>query len=440
MFLELSPIYPFLSTLLQIFKNWWWILLFFILWKPFLFLYWWWRVDGFLKKQQMVLLEIKLPKEILKPIRAMEVVFSSIHGAVYQPPDLWEKWIDGQVQLSIGLEMVSIDGQPHFFIRTPKQYRDSVESSLYAQYPEIEIIEADDYIKYVPQSIPNKDWDLFGSDYKLIKDDHYPIKTYSEFETEREKEEEEVVDPIAALLEGMAKIKKGEQLWIQFLIDPIGDVDLAKSLSKWCRSGEGLRDKLARRPAPGRPKPIIQEAAEILITGKVKEEKKEEKEIFPPEMKLTPGEREALAAIEKKMSKPIFKTTIRFIYLGRRDVWFKPNFRLAFSFLNQYTTNNLNALFPEGRTFTKIHKALIFQFLNIDFIRGRRHYVRCRKLFRKYIKRLSPFFPGPGGTFMLNTEEVASLFHFPSERVAPAPGLSRIEAKKGGVPPSLPVE
>jgi hypothetical protein len=140
MFLELSPIYPFLSALLQIFKNWWWILLFFILWKPFLFLYWWWRLDGFLKKQHWVLLEIKLPKEILKPIRAMEVVFSSINGAVYQPPDLWEKWIDGQVQLSIGLEMVSIDGQPHFFIRTPKQYRDSVESNLYAQYPEIEII------------------------------------------------------------------------------------------------------------------------------------------------------------------------------------------------------------------------------------------------------------------------------------------------------------
>ena len=41
---------------------------------------------------------------------------------------------------------------------------------------------------------------------------------------------------------------------------------------------------------------------------------------------------------------------------------------------------------------------------------------------------------------MLNTEEIASLFHFPSERVAPAPGLSRIETKKRGVPSSLPVE
>jgi len=439
--IDFTLLYPFLNVLWQILKNWWWIILFFVLLKPFLFLYRWWRVDGFLKRSRWILLEIKLPKEILKPIRAMEVVFSSIQSAIYQPPDMWEKWIDGQVQLSLALELVSIDGQPHFFIRTPVQYRDSVEASLYAQYPEIEIVEVDDYTKYVPQSIPNKEWDLFGSDYKLVQDDHYPIKTYPQFETEREKEEEEVVDPIAGLLEAMVKIKKGEQLWIQFLIEPVGDADLAKSLSKWRKSGEALRDKLARRPGPAaRPKPIIQEAAEILISGKAKEEKIEEKEIIPPEMKLTPGEREVLAAIEHKMSKPIFQTTIRFIYLGRRDVWFKPNFRLAFAFLSQYATNNLNALFPEGKTLTKIKKALIFQFLNIDFIFSRRYYVRCRKLFRKYIKRLSPFFPTPGGTFMLNTEEVASLFHFPGERAAPAPGLSRIEAKKRGALPSLPVE
>ena len=448
---EVSSINSFITVLLQIFENWWWLPLFFILWKPFLFLYLWWRVDNFLKKQQSIMLDIKLPKEILKPIRAMEVVLSSIHAAIYQPPDLWEKWIDGQVQLSLGLEMVSIDGQPHFFVRTPKQYQDAVESSLYAQYPEIEIIEVDDYTKHIPQSIPNKEWDLFGSDYKLIKDDHYPIKTYSEFETEREKKEGEVVDPIAGLLEAMAKVKKGEHLWIQFLIDPVGDANELKflgmvttegSLSKWRKTGEELRDKLARRPGPaGAPKPIIQEAAEILITGNVPEEKKEEKEIIPPEMKLTPGEREVLAAIEKKMSKPIFQITARFIFLGRKDVWFKPNFRLAFSFFNQYTTNNLNALFPDGRTLTKIKKFLILQPFNMNFIRSRRHYLRCRKLFRNYVKRFSPFFPKLGkGTFMLNTEEIASLFHFSSEETAPGPGIQRIEVKKRGVPPGLPVE
>ena len=185
---------------------------------------------------------------------------------------------------------------------------------------------------------------------------------------------------------------------------------------------------------------MLQGAAEILISGVPTEEKKQEWEIIPPEMKLTPGEREILAAIEKKMSKPIFNVTGRFIYLGKRDVWFKPNFRLAFSFFNEYATNNLNALYPEGKTLTKIKKALIFQFLNIKLIHSRRHYLRCRRLFRNYIKRLSPFFPRSGGTYMLSTEEVASLFHFPSEETAPAPGVSRIEARKGSVPSSLPTE
>ncbi|MDP1538548.1 MAG: hypothetical protein Q8M00_00770 [bacterium] len=440
MFLELSSIYPFLTALLQILKNWWWVLLVFILWKPFLFLYLWWRILGFLARQRSVLLEIKLPKEILKPIRAMETVLSGIQGAMYHPPDFWEKWIDGQVQLTFGIEMVSIDGDSHFFIRTPSKYRSSVESSFYAQYPEIEITEVDDYTKYVPQSIPNKDWDLFGSNFKLWRDDHYPIKTYIDFETEREKEEEEVVDPVAGLLEAMAKINKGEQLWIQFLLDPVGDADLPLSLSKWRKKGEELRDKLARRPGPAAAKPIIQEAAGILITGKVPEAKKEEKEIIPPEMKLTPGEREVLAAIEKKMAKPIFETTIRFIFLGRRDAWFKQNFRLVLSYFNQYANSNLNALYPDGKSLTKIHKSVFFPFLNMKFIRSRRQYLRARKLFRKYTNRFTPFFPMPGGTFMLNTEEVASLFHFPSERAAPAPGFPRIEAKKRGASPGLPVE
>jgi len=53
---------------------------------------------------------------------------------------------------------------------------------------------------------------------------------------------------------------------------------------------------------------------------------------------------------------------------------------------------------------------------------------------------LSPLFPGAGGTFILNTEELASLFHFPGRAVAPVPFVSRIEAKKGEAPPGLPIE
>ena len=429
-----QELYFVLNFIIDAFRNWWWLPLPFILWKPFIFIYLWWRNESWITKQKMILLEVKLPREVLKPIRAMETVMASLHAAVYHPPDWWEKWIDGQVQLSLAFEVASIGGETHFYVRTGAAYRDAVEASLYSQYPEVEIKEVDDYTKYIPQNIPNKDWDLWGTDYKLLKNDHYPIKTYPKFETETEREEEKIVDPIAALLESMAKVKPGEQFWVQIIGEPISE----GPANAWIAKGEEIRDRLSKRPEPTKAqKPMIQEAAEILITGKPTEEVKEEREIIPPEMKLTPGEREIVTRLEEKISKPVFISTVRFIYLGKRDVWFKPNFRLGFSYFNGYTTMNLNALFPMGRTLTKIHK---HWFLPINLIRRRRHYLRCRKLFRNYLKRFPPFFPREGGTFALNIEEMASLFHFPSERAAPAPGVPRVEAKKRGVPPELPTE
>ncbi|MFH1582369.1 MAG: hypothetical protein ABIA08_01250 [bacterium] len=419
-------------------SNWWWVPLPFLLWKPFLFFYKFWRNETWLLAQKAVVLEIKLPRDIEKPIRAMDHVLVGIQAAAYHPPDWWEMWIDGQVQMGVSFEIVSINGNVHFYIRAGASYRQAIEASVYAQYPQAEISEVDDYVKYVPQNIPNKEWDLWGTDYKILKDDHLPIKTYTQFETEMEKEEERKIDPISTLLEAMDKVGPGTQLWIQITTEPWGEGNLAA----WVKEGEKFRDKMARRPEDkNSEKSMIREGAEILLTGKVGEETKvEERDIIPPEMKLTPGEREILFALEKKMSKPCFRTNIRFIWLGKRDVWFKPNFRLAFSYFSGYSTVNLNGIFPNGNTLTKIHK---HWFLPINWLRPRRHYLRCRKLFRNYIRRFPVNFPKPTPPktlFIMNTEEIASLFHFPSKGAAPAPSVSRIESKKGGIPAGLPVE
>jgi hypothetical protein len=425
----LSPVWVFL-------KAWWWAIAPLVLIKPFLNMWLWWRIETWLSTvYKPILLEIRIPKDSLKPIRAMENVIASIHAVVYQPPDWWEKWIEGQVQTTVFLEVISVGGEIHFIIRFHSPYRQAVESSIYAQFPEAEINQIQDYTKLVPADIPNKDWDLFGSDYKLgKKDDHYPIKTYTSFETETESEEEKRIDPVASLLEALAKIKPGEQFWIQIGIEPMGG-DLATTQS-WLASGIALRDKLAKRPEKAKMMPMAQEMVDIIVTGKsfAAEEKKED--IFPPEMRLSPGEKDVLTAVELKMTKPIFNTHIRFIYMGKKDVWFKANFRLAFSYFSQYATANLNVLYPDGRTLTKIHKHWFFPY---NYFRPRRTYLRRRKLFRHYVERITPFFPRSGGTFVLNTEEVASLFHFPSWLVSPVPGVPRVEAKKGA-PPNLPVE
>jgi len=420
----------------QIIQAWWWLFLPFLLGKPLLYLWLWWRFELFINQQKFILLEVKLPEESIKPIRAMEQVMDGIQQGFWDPPNFWEKWWNGKISIGFQLEIVSIGGEIHFYIRCPDYRRDIVEANIYSQYPETEITLAEDYAKNIPHNIPNKDWDMWASDYKLDKPSPYPIKTYLEFETEAEKEEEKRVDPLAALLETFAKIKSGEQLWIQIQASSIGQEDAEPFL----KEGKAIRDKIAKRPEAAKPKPMIQEAAEILISGPPSEEKKEKPmELIAPELRLTPGEKEIIAGVERKISKPLFTCSIRFIFLGKREVWFKSNLRLAIAYFGNYVTENMNALFPLGKTITKVYSRPPFSIFD-----RRRRYLRKRKMFRLYLERFPPCFPRKGnyktGTFILNTEELASLFHFPSRRVAPAPGVSRVEAKKAGSPTGLPTE
>jgi hypothetical protein len=412
----------------EIIRTWWWVVIPFILWQPAVYFWLWWREELFLGKQNFILLEIKLPKETLKPIKAMEEVFAGFH-AIHDVFVFREKWIEGLIQLSISCEIVSLGGETHFYIRTPEIYRNIIESNIYSQYPEAEISLAKDYTRNVPQNIPNKDWDVWGCDFINSQEDVYPIKTYPKFETEREAEEEKRVDPLAGLLDGMATIGPGEQIWLQFIATPVRDE------IPWRKRGRELADKIARRKAVTPLKPMAQEAAEILITGKTPgEEVPEEKEIIPPEMKLTPGEREILAAVEEKISKFAFICNVRFFYIGKRDVFFKPRGRFVFGFFKEVSTENLGGLKIWKDTMTKVKSASLW------FLDERRLYLRKRKLLRLYRGRLTPLFPREGGTYVLNTAELATLYHFPSRIVAPAPGVLRAEAKRGEAPPEIPLE
>lgn len=411
----------------SIFKNWIWVPLAVLLFYLTIGLYFFFIRERWLIKMKWVTLEIKIPKEILKPIKAMENVFSSL-WAVYDPANPRENWLEGKVLLSISCEIVSLGGEPHFYIRVPIKFQPLVESSIYAHYPDVEISVVDDYTKYVPSDIPNKDWEMWGTDYILNKPDSYPIKTYPFFEVEREPKEEKRIDPMASLLEGMSKLGPGEQLWVQITATPVTNLE-----NRWVSRGEVVRDKLAKRILKTDTKPLIQEAAEVLISGP-SSSPAAEKEIFPPEMRLTPGERDVIMGVESKIGKYGFETNIRFIYLAKRDVYFSPNVRSVMGFFTSFATQNLNALRPWGNTITKVH-TLLFWFLD-----KRRLYIRKRRMFRNYVRRFSPLFPRRGGTFVLNTEELASLFHFPGKMVAPTPTIPRIEAKKREAPPGLPTE
>lgn len=445
---------PALYQALGVIKLWWWAILPFVLVRPFLFLWRWWRSEMWYAQQRFIMLEVKMPKEILKPIKAMEQVFASLWGNVYDPPDWWEKWVEGKNLLSLSFEIVSIDGNPHFFIRVPAKSRNAIESALYAQYSDLEILEADDYTKYVPLDIPNKEWEMWGCDYALTKEDVYPIRTYAEFfeESPQVAKEEKRIDPLSTLLEGIIKLGPGEQLWVQITAVPITNAE-----NDYISRGKVLVDKLVKRPKKTKPKSLIREAAErgggefaeifrgaaqVLVTGQPpthpEAEGKTRAELpLWPEMMLSPGERDIVQGVEAKIGKYAFECNIRFIYLARREHYDGAVKTIPFGFFQQFSTANLNAPKPWAETITKIHKQW---FLPLNLIHTRRLYIRKRQLFKKYIRRVTPLFPRAGGTFVLNIEELATIFHFPGRTVAPASLVTRIEAKKGAAPPGLPIE
>ncbi len=425
---------PYLPLVWKAFTEWWWIPIPFILWPitTYHWIFWRNRIWDETKKPRSILLEVRIPGEILKPMRAMESVLIGF-WQIYGPPNWFEQWWKGEYDLSFGLEIVSIEGVPHFLIRIPDKQRNVFESHIYAQYPDAEIVEVQDYTKNVPQDIPNDRWDMIGTDYTMPGNkQHFPLKTYVDFETERETKEEKRIDPISSLLEGLTALGKGEQFWIQIKARPATDDETG-----FVKESKKIRDSLVKRKAPPKKEAVAKEAYDILLHG-LKPKSKEEEKLLPPEMMLTPGEREVVSGLERKMSKHIYKVIIRYVYVAKRENFFGGRFKIPMSYFNEFNTSNMGMMIPWGRSITKVKQNWYDWF----WFQKRRLYLKKRMMFRNYTSRIDSFYPAKvkGSSFILNCEELASIFHFPSRITAPPSMIPRVEAKKKEAPYDLPTE
>ena len=72
--------------------------------------------------------------------------------------------------MHFSFELVSIDGYIQYLIRTPKRYRDLIESAIYAQYPDAEISEAVDYTENIPHQYPDDEYGAWGTELNLVKE------------------------------------------------------------------------------------------------------------------------------------------------------------------------------------------------------------------------------------------------------------------------------
>lgn len=422
--------YLIFEYVLLIFYYLWWLILPYPVWKIFMLVWGEYSEFIFASKGKFVLLEIKPPGETEKSPKIMEQVFTGIHS--WSAPNKFEKYCGWRpLQDKYTFEIASIEGAVRFFVRCPVMSRNNVEAQIYAQYPDAEIFEVEDYTLKVPQNLPNKEWDVWGTTLKLINDDVIPIRIFKYF---KEDVTGKMIDPLSSMAESMSRAGKNQHMWFQVVFSPANEGDWLGPAKKKVEEIKeslagnkkvekmGLVEKTFKRL--GR---LAMNTFNAVLGNELNFDPIDKMENVKNEFniqKLRPAQQDILKAIEENIAKPGFITSLRYVYVGKKENYNKALGVAGFmGAIKQLADNNLNSLVPDSRTKT---------FANYYFTEPRVQY-RQRKIVGDYKDRAFQ-----GTNFIFNTEELATVFHFPDMSVK-TPAIQRIEAKKGEAPFNLPV-
>lgn len=413
-------------------------------WLPLAILYLYasaivWRYSRRMKwgaKQSYVLLAIDVPENNAQSPKAVENLFTYLAGG-HKNLNLIEEWWTGMFQLSFSIEIVGIDGYIQFLINTPVQFKSLVETAVYSQYPDAEITEVEDYTKDTPSYFPNEEYDCWGAEFILTQNHMLPIKLYKEFEHQMGPPETHYRDPMAGLMDLLSSLQRGEQVWYQILVIPTD--------FKWVKEGDKMINKIAgvkEKVKPGTLGKIMApvgkalgDASYIIAAGidpsrEPGEGFGDQQEEPPAEynsMKLKPGQQKQIEAIQAKISKMGFEVKIRMVYLAKKDVINKPKVINGFvGFIKQFTNNDLNGLKPDMELTAS----------SAAYFRAEaRMNIRKTKVINAYKRRDDVTGRKP---FIMNSEELATLWHFPIDAVVKAPLIQRAAARRVEAPITLP--
>jgi hypothetical protein len=372
------------------------------------------------------ILDVRVPQMAIQTPKGMDIFFTNLAGS--RSSITWrERWLLGKEQPVFSFEIASNAGQVQFVIRCIDKYRDLVEADLYAQYPEAQITEIADYSDKIPHKYPDEEWEAFGAEFTLKNPQYLPIRTFMDFEHQGEKEGR-FKDPLLPILELMGKMQPGENFWIQFLIQQPDDQNWAKDGAKYAATVMGKEEKKHASMLEEFGKMAATFPAELLaqttgIGGAAAhpaDKKADDFRVF----KLTPSEKLQLDAVTEKISKIGWRAKIRVVYSAKKNKFRKGMMAAGMKGMMASYTNSVINQFG-------MHNASIPK--DDYFWMAWNYAAKQTKLTKRYFNRS---FGAGANIFILNTEELATLWHFPAAD-ARTPVLSTMGARRAEAPAGL---
>ncbi|MEI6716553.1 MAG: hypothetical protein WCK87_02390, partial [Candidatus Saccharibacteria bacterium] len=331
------------------------------------------RAKDIERSLKMVPLLLKLPpqetdegnrdlRELMKEnIAKAEGVFNLLSGVATEKSNYYGK-------KHIALEIVAEGKEISFYAVVPATLLSAVQKSLSSGYPEIQIAKAKEVNIFSEKSKING---VAGGTLELSKISYLPINTYKETDS----------DAMSGMLSGLSNLADHEGAAIQIMIRPAKPIWVKKSISY----AKNILDPNKKSTKSGGNK-FLDFLVEVLRTPfKQKSEdgssNKEPKQIDALDQKKA-------ELIDLKAKSPVFETLIRLVASSDDTVRAKvilQDLTLGFAQLSQGGSNSFK------------FKSVKQEEVATDFI------------FR--------FFPAKDNKMVLNTTELATIFHLPSESI-----------------------
>lgn len=285
-------------------------------------------------------------------------------------------------QRHIAFEIIASNGLIHYFTAVPITLVSTVEQAILTAYPGATVEEVEDHNIFNPQG---KLTGTVGGELTLRHDAAYPIATYEQMER----------DPMEGLINALYKLQVGEGAAIQIMLRP--------AKPTWINHSKQVVAKKRKQKGSG-----MGFTAADLVKAAVKSPDQEHQE--NQQYQLSKLEETTMQAVEEKTRHAGYEVLVRVLVSSPtydRSQLLLRSVTTAFALYEAPGSNGFQ--FLEGRDVQGLVTAFIFR-----------------------------FFPPEVSSNILNTMELATLFHLPDSQSTSSSQVERNRSKQVDGPANIP--